>query len=160
MAEAAVPGTEVNARAETVTNSLTNGEEDTQTIESTIASENDIHTADKEVKSDTDGEITEREKDGEPNEDAVNTSLTAEDEAHFRMLREAAESPPREATESARFLLVTFIANQGYVVFLQTICIQLFCQNSTLQTSESVLEQIAGHTLVSLLSGLFAFLLF
>lgn len=117
MAESAVAGTEDNTAAETVaTTSPISGEKDAQTTENVAehaaSNGNDNQTADNDVESDTAVETTQRKANDEPNKDSVNTSLTAEDEAHFRMLREAAESPPRETTKSARLLSVIFVAKE------------------------------------------------
>ena len=76
-------------------------EEETQVVEKPSGDEVD----DQQIKSSADvnrnavAETLEEKEQHEP-DSAADTSLTAEDEAHFQMLREAAASPPPAGTSA------------------------------------------------------------
>ena len=92
-------------------------EEETQVVEKPSGDEVD----DQEIKSSADVNrkaVTENLEEKEQHESdsaAADTSLTAEDEAHFQMLREAASSPPPAGTsaeaESVRLRLPALRSN-------------------------------------------------
>ena len=106
-----VTETDVNDAAKMSAESV---EADTQNIQNTNGKNQNNEADDQQIESNADANSTaatelptEKEQD-EADTTAADTSLTAEDEAHFQMLREAAVSPPRVDTESVRIHLACY----------------------------------------------------